>query len=464
MDDHPQDRRGSAVSMSEEQAKERRASIRDILKDPRLSQLEKRKSVQYLMDGRRRSSVSQHRGSDHVQHQRSSMEAAARIAAIDLVDSEEDSLSSAGAGRRTSMPGSRRSSSLGASSLTITAGLTKRAAASVSLLGGVEAAETHPKRCVLSAPPCEHYERNCHIVSPCCGMVFGCRVCHNACDNLPPPSVQDDHVESEPSGTGFIVETMSAAESKPTANVQRSSSILTEFEDEESHHEIDRFSITEVICRVCYTRQSSKTNICVNCGVRFGEYHCQVCNLWMSAKDEPYHCEKCGFCRVGGRENFRHCDDCGMCIDAFLFEDHNCKSGKYMSNCPVCQEDLFSSRLASHEMPCGHAIHWHCFKQLTTHDTRCPVCKKTAETSEQMEQTWAAMAMGIALQPVPPDMARLVDIICNDCEERSLNQRWHFLGVQCHSCNSFNTSIDRTVLVGQEAADILGPPEGDDVL
>ena len=154
----------------------------------------------------------------------------------------------------------------------------------------------------------------------------------------------------------------------------------------------------------------------MNCGVRFGEYHCQVCNLWMSAKDEPYHCEKCGFCRVGGRENFRHCDDCGMCIDAFLFEDHNCskcphyaclsckllsnsnrklaESGKYMSNCPVCQEDLFSSRLASHEMPCGgsnspilyiaisqcshaahfsgHAIHWHCFKQLTTHDTRCP--------------------------------------------------------------------------------------------
>ena len=177
----------------------------------------------------------------------------------------------------------------------------------------------------------------------------------------------------------------------------------------------------------------------------------------MSADEDPYHCLKCGFCRVGGRENFTHCDDCGMCIDALLFEDHNCKSGKYMSNCPVCQEDLFSSRMASHEMPCGHAIHWHCFRELTSHDTRCPVCKKTAETHDQMEQTWNAMAMGIALQPVPADMARVVDILCNDCEGKSVNQRWHFLGVQCEMCTSFNTSVERTVLVGQEAADFLGP-------
>lgn len=183
-----------------------------------------------------------------------------------------------------------------------------------------------------------------------------------------------------------------------------------------------------------------------------------TCNLWMSADEEPYHCLKCGFCRVGGRENFTHCDACGMCIDALLFEDHNCKSGKYMSNCPVCQEDLFSSRMASHEMPCGHAIHWHCFRELTSHDTRCPVCKKTAETHDQMEQTWNAMAMGIALQPVPADMARVVDLFCNDCENKSLNQRWHFLGVRCQHCTSFNTTVERTVSTGQEAADFLGPP------
>jgi hypothetical protein len=75
-----------------------------------------------------------------------------------------------------------------------------------------------------------------------------------------------------------------------------------------------------------------------------------------------------------------------------------------------------------------------------------------------MEQTWAAMAMGIALQPVPPDMARVVNISCNDCETKGTNQRWHFLGVQCQFCTGFNTTVDETVMTGQEAADFLGPP------
>lgn len=194
------------------------------------------------------------------------------------------------------------------------------------------------------------------------------------------------------------------------------------------------------------------SNFCSTCHTQFGAYHCSRCNLWMSDEEEPYHCQDCGFCRVGGRDNFKHCHDCGMCIDVNLFDDHNCKAGKYMSNCPVCQEDLFSSRDASHEMPCGHAIHWHCFKELTSYDTRCPVCKKTAETPEAMASTWHAMAVGISLQPVPPELARVVTITCNDCEETEEDRRWHFLGVRCNACGSFNTNVDRTSLTGREAS------------
>jgi RING finger/CHY zinc finger protein 1 len=189
----------------------------------------------------------------------------------------------------------------------------------------------------------------------------------------------------------------------------------------------------------------------VNCHEQFGEYHCDTCNLWMDNKERPYHCPDCGFCRVGGAENFRHCHSCGICIDAQQFDQHSCKVGKYMSNCPVCQEDLFSSRSASHEMPCGHAIHWHCFQQLAAHDSRCPVCKKTAETHERMLPTWQAIAMGIELQPVPPDMAKVVTIICSDCEMGDVDRDWHFLGVQCLRCQSFNTVIERITMVGPEA-------------
>ena len=196
-------------------------------------------------------------------------------------------------------------------------------------------------------------------------------------------------------------------------------------------------------------------NFCINCNVQLGEYHCAICNLWMSNEEHPYHCPDCGFCRVGGGENFRHCQDCGMCIDKQLFDGHNCKVGKYMSNCPVCQEDLFSSRDASHELPCGHAIHWHCFRELASHDSRCPMCKKTAETHERMKPTWDAMAMGIALQPVPPELCKVVTIKCNDCEKVAQNRSWHFLGVQCHDCESFNTVVEKITMMGQEAHEFL---------
>ena len=44
------------------------------------------------------------------------------------------------------------------------------------------------------------------------------------------------------------------------------------------------------------------------------------------------------------------------------------------------------------------------------------------------------------------------------CETKGINQRWHFLGVQCNFCHGFNTTVDETVMTGQEAADFLGPP------
>lgn len=144
-----------------------------------------------------------------------------------------------------------------------------------------------------------------------------------------------------------------------------------------------------------------------------------------------------------------------MCIDKNLYENHNCKDGKYKSNCPVCQEYLFSSRSASHEMPCGHAIHWECFRQLAAHDSRCPVCKKTAETRERMLPTWLSMAANIANQPVPAELARVVNITCNDCETSEHARGWHFLGVQCNKCQSFNTVIDNILMTGPEAHDYL---------
>ena len=179
------------------------------------------------------------------------------------------------------------------------------------------------RRAIETAPTCTHYERNCHIISPCCGATFGCRICHDDCPVLPPP-LEYQCVVAGVAGGG---------RGGTHQRVLRTSSMPADFgaNGPPEHHSIDRFAIKEVICRECYTRQGSKRNSCVNCGVQFGQYHCAICNLWMSNEERPYHCPDCGFCRVGGGENFIHCHDCGMCIDKDLFDGHNCKVGKYMS-------------------------------------------------------------------------------------------------------------------------------------
>jgi len=245
--------------------------------------------------------------------------------------------------------------------------------------------------------PCVHYERKCNIVAPCCGKVYGCRVCHDELTN------------------GL-------------------------------HGQMDRFMVRNIICKECHTRQGC-SNQCVNpnCGVTFAEYHCDMCNLWMGLSNNPFHCAKCGFCRVGGAENYRHCDQCSMCINADTFTTHSCLRDKYKNNCPVCREDMYTSRHAPQDLPCGHAIHAHCFRKLAGFDYRCPICKKTVVSQRSMAASWAERATDIESQPMPSDLSRVVDIICNDCEIKSAGLPWHFLGVQCPNCSSFNTVVEDVV-------------------
>lgn len=65
------------------------------------------------------------------------------------------------------------------------------------------------------------------------------------------------------------------------------------------------------------------------------------------------------------------------------------------------------------------------------------------------------MASEIALQPIPPDLARVVNITCNDCEESAYGRAWHFLGIQCENCQSFNTVVDAITMSGEEAHEYL---------
>ena len=65
-----------------------------------------------------------------------------------------------------------------------------------------------------------------------------------------------------------------------------------------------------------------------------------------------------------------------------------------------------------------------------------------------MAAAWEARARDIAEHPMPSDLQRVVDIMCNDCETKSSSLQWHFLGIQCPQCNSFNTVVEQVLSSG----------------
>ena len=123
------------------------------------------------------------------------------------------------------------------------------------------------RRAIETAPPCTHYERNCHIVSPCCGATFGCRICHDDCPVLPPSLNQLNMMGHNSGGelqmdVGMDTGGFGEGGGRKFQRVLRTSSMPSNFASSigpPEHHNVDRFAIKEVICRECFTKQSSKT-------------------------------------------------------------------------------------------------------------------------------------------------------------------------------------------------------------
>ncbi|CAK9049850.1 unnamed protein product [Durusdinium trenchii] len=163
----------------------------------------------------------------------------------------------------------------------------------------------------MSSVGCRHYRRRCKIVSPCCGQVYWCRHCHNEA---------------------------ASSSSWP--------------------HEINRAQIVEVICQLC-NHQQKPAQSCDACGHDFSSYYCQQCNFWDDdgIRKQVFHCDKCGICRVGGRDNYFHCDACGSCYPAEIKDSHTCVENAMRRNCPVCLQDLFQSVTQVTILQCGHTIH-----------------------------------------------------------------------------------------------------------
>ncbi|KAH7578411.1 hypothetical protein JRO89_XS01G0378300 [Xanthoceras sorbifolium] len=130
------------------------------------------------------------------------------------------------------------------------------------------------------------------------------------------------------------------------------------------HHELVRRDVKQVVCSLCNTEQQV-AQICSNCGVKMGEYFCNICKFYDDETSKgQFHCDDCGICRVGGRSEFFHCQKCGSCYSVSVQDNHVCVENSMKNYCPVCYEYLFDSIKGSTVMNCGHTMHSDCFRAM----------------------------------------------------------------------------------------------------
>ncbi|KAG6766523.1 hypothetical protein POTOM_030609 [Populus tomentosa] len=278
---------------------------------------------------------------------------------------------------------------------------------------------------------CQHYRRRCQIRAPCCNEIFTCRHCHNEATNM-----------------------------------------LKNFCD---RHELNRYDVKQAICAVCDTEQPV-AQVCTNCGVNMGGYFCEICKFFdddvilpseidfsvLTAKGQ-FHCDDCGICRVGGRENYFHCKKCGMhslpfgfvvlnswnlitsacnwlpcsCYATSLLDNHLCVENSMRHHCPICYEYLFDSLKETTVMKCGHTMHGECYDEMIKRDKYCcPICSKSII---DMSKTWKRIDEEIEATVMPEDYRhRKVWILCNDCNDTT-EVYFHIIGQKCSHCKSYNT-------------------------
>ncbi|KAK5114997.1 hypothetical protein LTR85_010035 [Meristemomyces frigidus] len=281
---------------------------------------------------------------------------------------------------------------------------------------------------------CKHYKRNVKVQCFDCHRWFPCRHCHDQSRNLPFP------------------------------------------------HQLNRQRTQNMLCMLCRTPQSA-AEMCANCGEYAAWYYCSKCKLWDNDSNKRiYHCDDCGICRVGEGlgKDFKHCRRCNVCISISTSASHPCIERATEGDCPLCLVRLFESPTPVVSLPCGHYMHDECYRDLMFVTYKCPVCSKSAVN---MELQWRKLDDEICLQPMPDEdedldgllphadgaaaaqegnagvpeatrRLRTVYIGCNDCSRRSWTP-FHWLGLKCQVCDSYNTNQMAPTAVRETEAERL---------
>lgn len=297
---------------------------------------------------------------------------------------------------------------------------------------------------------CSHYEKKCYAFKfTCCNLIDPCKRCHMERNTCKPEDIK----------------------------------------------------VIGIKCCECEMEQEL-SNCCKQCCVQFAPSHCVTCQIWTSKQihhcvdcgicrvgnaNTLYHCVKCGLCYnklESEDENSIH-----KCINKTNVKITD-------EQCVVCAESIFNYQSESFYLNCLHIIHTKCFNEYISQGKyNCPHCKKSIC---DLTAQWNLIREQIKLYPVPNEMIpiELNDIVdtpfgkflvkkinivnenkmfegefidflknshkkikfkpygilnyqmvkknlykqihCNDCEKKSLTP-FHFYGLECLECGSFNT-------------------------
>jgi uncharacterized FlaG/YvyC family protein len=245
---------------------------------------------------------------------------------------------------------------------------------------------------------CHHYARACKIRHPRSGRLYTCRLC----------SEQEREVS-------------------PTAD-----------KDEP----LDRYAVTEITCMNCKSLQPAAKK-CVNndCELHekgFAKYFCNICNLFDDRPRPIFHCPYCNTCRMGlglGID-FRHCMRCNACV-SLADKDHRCIPQKLQGSCPICHDTLFNSTEPLKGLRCGHVMHLSCYNEYCRgQNYTCPLCMRCME---DMSDYFSLLDQAVRMQAMPAAYQNTIcNIYCQDCEKTG-QCRYHFVGLKCTQCGSYNT-------------------------
>ncbi|MBW03028.1 RING finger and CHY zinc finger domain-containing protein 1, partial [Eschrichtius robustus] len=78
-------------------------------------------------------------------------------------------------------------------------------------------------------------------------------------------------------------------------------------------------------------------------------------------------------------------------------------------NCPICLEDIHTSRIVAHVLPCGHLLHRTCYEEMLKEGYRCPLCMHSAL---DMTRYWRQLDDEVAHTPMPSEYQNMTVDIC----------------------------------------------------